>query len=176
MTMKQYEEAKEQFFAEQAEIHVQNQCSWKNNVKEKSSYAMDYMSYNYEDSEEFQGLSIIALKQEIEEFEDELTKINTGPLLEIALEGDAQGDYDSSMVDRIYLEATYYVPMNAASFSGASKRKFREFISEKLQPAPKKDSFVGFMRTVECKALQMFEEEEISWAALQVLTYGSCDL
>jgi len=174
--MKQYEEAKEKFFAEQAQIHVQNKYNWEHDVKETSSYEMDYMSYNYENSEDLQGLSLVALKQEIEDFEDELSEINTGPLLEIELTGDAQGDYDSSMVDRIYLEATYYVPMNAASFSGASKRKFREFISEQLQPEQKGDSFIGFMRTVECKALQMFEEEELTWKGLQKLVYGSCDL
>ena len=176
MTMKQYEEVKEQFFTDQKFLDVKNKYNWEHNIKEKSSYRMEYMSYQYERSEDLQGLSLDKIKEEIDDFESDISEIITGPLLEVELDGDAVGDYDSSHVEGIYLEATYYVPMKEQLFNGTAKTLFRDFIGEKLKPKTKEKPLVNFVKTVDCKTLQMFEEEELTWKGLQKIVYGNCDL
>jgi len=171
MTLEEYLEFKKKFEAEAVRQLTKNQDLIDAGEKDSDKYYSSYMVHKHEFSGDLQSHSTKELKEEIAEIEEKTDKFKGCPGFGIRLEATAYNDYDSASIDDLYLDATWTYPANYEEFRSAWKAELRNELGRLLKPKDK-----SYPTIVECKTIQMFEEEELTWKGIQKMTYGTCDL
>jgi hypothetical protein len=170
MTLDKYKAFKEKF-KEQAAIKLAtNRDLIDAGIRDSSRYYRTYMKEAHMFSGDIQGYSMSQIREEIAEIEAKIEEFTNCPRFNICLEATAYSDYDSASVDEIYISAAWLYPTDNEEFESAWKISLRKELGELLKPKDK-----GYPLPVECKTIQMFEEEELTWKGMQKITYGTCD-
>ena len=170
MTLKEYLDFKKKFEAEAVRKLTKNQDLIDAGEKDSDKYYQKYMIYKHIFSGDLQSHSMKELKEEISELEAKTDKFKNCPEFDIRLEATAYSDYDSASVDDLYLAATWNYSQDYEEFRSAWQAEFRNELGKLLKPKDK-----TYPTIVDCKTIQMFEEEELTWKGMQKMTYGTCD-
>ncbi len=173
MIKTEYEEFKKNFEINAIKQHTENQnlidlkeIDYK---KYHEHYMKEHIKYSYNvDNEPYDEIM-----KELSALKENTHKVKNYPEFFLTLEATAYNDYESASIDEIIFKATWNQPMDYDELQSEMKRRFRMKLGEKLRPSSV-NSNASVM--AECKAVQMFEENELTWKGLQRMTYGQCDL
>ena len=105
-----------------------------------------------------------------EDLQESHERFKDKPGFELSMSGNAYNNYDdSSEIDEVYAEIIFFEPMSQEKFNKKLRSEMLKNLSVKLNP---KDN--SYVVQIDCNAVEMFENEEITWKGLQKITYGTC--
>ena len=173
MTKEEYAKFKEDFNTTAIAQHTENQ----NLIDAKETvyklyttyYMKETLMYSYNVYDE----PLDDIMSELDNLKEKTDKFKNYPEFFFTITGTAYSDYDSATIDEVIFQASWVQPMDYDQLQSAMKYRFRMELGEALRPS----SVATHMSSMaECKAIQMFEEDELTWKGLQRMTYGECDL
>ena len=171
MTLEEYFDFKKKFEAEAVKQLTKNQDLIDVGEKDYEKYTQRYMANITQFSGDIQSYSMSELRETIAEIEANTDRFKNCPEFNIRIEATAYNDYDSAFIDEVYVAASWYYPKDYEDFIKSWQLLFRTELGQMLKPKDK-----NYPLPVDCKTLQMFEEEELTWKGIQKITYGTCDI
>ena len=173
MNKKEYDKFKIDFNTKAIAQHTENQNLIDAKEKDIKKYTAYYMHTSIVYSYNVHQQSLDNIMTEMNDLKIKTDKFIDYPEFFFTLEGNAYSDYESATVDEVIFQATWEQPMDYEQLQSAMKQRFKMELGEALRP----DSVANNLSSLaECKAIQMFEEDELTWKGLQRMTYGQCDL
>ena len=174
MTFEEYNKFKEDFFKKEQEKVNHNIKLFKENEQDIKKYHIEYMSKQFHYGDSFYEFSaedaIDMIKDTVKYLKFEKHDKKPGFETHIEAEGSSwePGDFD---IEEVTLIAYWYNLRDEEETELEMKQQFRKTIGEELN---KETTWMS--RLVDCKVLEMFEAQEITWKGMKKLTYGNCQL
>jgi hypothetical protein len=174
MTLEEYNKLKEEVLKEERAHWEHNIKLFEQGVSSTLEYYMEYMeSKEITLTYSLENINIYELREEIdsviEKIEEEGAQNKPGFRTELLVSANA--DYNDCDTEYVYIEQTYYEPVDKDRFKEISLRIFKQEIEKLLNPGN-----ADWRRTISCNVLQMFEEGNIDWKTMHKLTYSDCSI
>ena len=187
MKLAEYNALKREFIVSQEKIIKRNGQLLEDGQMDMQFYDTRYMMMMNSESMDMQDKDFDFVSSYYDDLVETLKEadVYTNPTLKIKLKGDVYPiDDDAADLDQLYWNAVWYIQygdgdihrdMLQAILNKEWRNAFTDILHEIILEAKEEDDHI-YKMTPDCKAMQMFEKEQLTWKGLVETTYGDCDL